>query len=224
MYRRAACPNEAPDFGVAVRLQIIQEHDIARPQARGEELADPRDEGRAVDSLPLRIQRDPTGRTDGVDHRQVLALVHRPRLDVLVAPSHLRVGSPHRQIRARFIEDDEAGRLDPSLPPQIKVTRLAWTSGRSISLGRGCFFEHVSRPMDRPDDARPTDPRAAGHPAHGSPDTGMSTPPAHPPGVAGQASADRESSSDVLFRSDVSATGRYRHRLGNGRNPVRRAR
>ena len=40
----------------------------------------------------------------------------------------------------------------------------------------------------------------------------------------GQASADRESSSDLLLRSDVSATGRYRHRLGNGRNPVRRAR
>ena len=30
--------------------------------------------------------------------------------------------------------------------------------------------------------------------------------PAHPPGVAGQAYADRESSSDVLLRSDVSAS------------------
>ena len=41
------------------------------------------------------------------------------------------------------------------------AARLAWTSGRSISLGRGRFFEHISHPMHRAPEARGCGPLRA---------------------------------------------------------------
>ena len=121
-----------------------------------------------------------------------------------------------------------------------------WTSARSYAdqfrtwycvLYFGCTLDFMSRSctccrhdgqeVDRgsPRGAGSVHQRPTSRPTHhGSPDTGMNTPPVHPPDVTGQAYADRESSRDVLLRSDVSATGRYRPRPGNGRSPVRRAR
>jgi hypothetical protein len=114
----AAGTDQASDLGVAVRLQIIEEHDIAASQAWRQTAADPVDEGGGVDGPPLGVQRHPARPADGANQRQVVAPVHRPRLNVLLPPLYPRVGPPHREVRARFIEHDKTRRVNAPPPCQ----------------------------------------------------------------------------------------------------------
>ena len=68
---------------------------------------------------------------------------------------------------ARFAPDSSTNTSRAGSTPVAhwrNAARLARTSGRSCSAGRGRFFKHVSRPPQRAQDTRPMDPVRQGHP------------------------------------------------------------
>jgi len=110
--------DQRADFRGFVRLQIVEQDDITRTQARPEAAAHPLDEARLRHRAPLRAEGQPPVATDGADDREIVAPVHRPRLHVFLPPLNPRVGSAHRDVRPGFIEKDQTFRIDVAHPPQ----------------------------------------------------------------------------------------------------------
>src|SRR6187200_1723977 len=96
---RPAADNDASDARIFVGAQIVEHDDIPGLQARGQTPSDPRDERLRRGGRPLGAQRHPAALPNGADQRQVLAPVHRARLDVFGPPSDPYVRSPHRKMR-----------------------------------------------------------------------------------------------------------------------------
>src|SRR5262245_22670905 len=71
--------DEEANLGSLVRLQIVQQHNVASAQSRGEPTPHPGDKGGCVHRLPLRAQHDPAPAANGADEREVVAPVHRAR-------------------------------------------------------------------------------------------------------------------------------------------------
>ena len=116
--RGAPCLDQASDVGGFVRFEVVEEHDVVRPQAGRQSAADPLDEEPRVDRPPLGVQRDPARPADRADQRQVLPPVHRAWFDVFLAPQDPRVGAPHREVRPRLVEHHQTGRINRPHPSQ----------------------------------------------------------------------------------------------------------
>jgi hypothetical protein len=115
------CPDafDGPPYGrLFVRAEIVQHHDGAPPQPRDECAPDPPEERLRVDGAPAGAEGHPSPPTDGADQGQVVAPIHRSRLDILAAPQDPRVRPTHREIRPGFIDEDQALRIDATHPSQ----------------------------------------------------------------------------------------------------------
>lgn len=96
---------------VLVRRQVVHHHDISTSELRGEPSTDPIQKSDSRGGVPKGAEGDPGVSPDRADQRQVVSPVSRAWFDQLLAAPDPRVRSPHRQICARFIDEDQAGRV-----------------------------------------------------------------------------------------------------------------
>src|SRR3989442_957779 len=117
------------------------------PEARGEALANPGGELVGVQRVPLRAERDPALQAHRADQRQVVSPVHRPRFHVLLAAHHPGVRSAHRDVRSRFIEEDQALGIQPAHLSQER--RALRRDVRPIDFARPRPFFFSTNPTRR---------------------------------------------------------------------------
>ena len=123
----AAVLHEFANQSSFVRCQVIEHYHVAAPQLRGKTPAYPGDKPVGIDGPPTRAQSEPAVRTHGPDHGQTISPVHRPWFHRDLAARQPRMRPAHRQIRARFIEENE--------PPQVygfRPTLVAPTLGSHV--------------------------------------------------------------------------------------------
>src|SRR5688572_3521402 len=108
--------DQRADASRLVRGQIVEHDDVAAAQAGHQSAVHPLDKPRRRHRAPRRAQRQPAIDAHRADQCQVVAPVPRPRLDQFTAPRHPRMRAAHRQIRARFIEKNQAAPVDAAQP------------------------------------------------------------------------------------------------------------
>ena len=108
---RARVFNQVAHLPGLMRRQVVHEDDIPGAQLPHEVSSYPADEAWTIHRAPGRGKGEPLVRADGSDHRQVIAPVHRARFDQDFAARQPRVRAAHREIRARFIKEDQPTRV-----------------------------------------------------------------------------------------------------------------
>jgi hypothetical protein len=138
--------------GGLMHAQVVEQHDIAMPQAGRQALPHPGGEGRRIHRLPLGGEGD---------H----ALPPYRAQCVKLSPRFSGRGSTNSSLRHTHACERPMARLAPASSMKTKrsgatpciafrnAMRFAATSGRSISLGRGRFFKHEAGPPQRPSKA-----------------------------------------------------------------------
>ena len=138
------CPAGGCDPGVMVRGQIVHHDNVARREAREQLGLEPRDEAGPVRGLEHRGEDDPTRQPDRAKEGEIGAPVHGDAIDELSAPLHPGMASPHGQIEARFVEEDEL--LDRNAKdPSSKRPPLRYDVG-PLTLQRPASFFLMTYP------------------------------------------------------------------------------
>ena len=139
LQRRAALFDELADAPVFVCPEIVQDDDVPRPQSRGEAPGHPRDEAVGIGRLPA-------GRIVSQRSARIAPII------VKLSPQCIDRGSTTTAPRwthacdrpiARFAPDSSTNTSRAGSTPVAhwwNAARLARTSGRSCSAGRGRFF------------------------------------------------------------------------------------
>ena len=116
--RRPARFDPRSDRRLFVRLEVVHQDDVARLQMRHQLTTHPGEERHLVHRPPAGPERDPAVAPDRADQCQVVPPVHRARFHVFGPAWHPRMRSPHREVRARFIDKDQPLRINPPHPSQ----------------------------------------------------------------------------------------------------------
>ena len=163
LQRRAALFDELADAPVFVCPEIVQDDDVPRPQSRGEAPATHATKRSALAVCQLvRIVSQRSARIAPIIVKLSPPFIGRGSTTTAPRWTH----ACDRPI-ARFAPDSSTNTSRAGSTPVAhwrNAARLARTSGRSCSAGRGRFFKHVSRPPQRAQDTRPMDPVRQGHP------------------------------------------------------------
>lgn len=88
--------------------QVVHDDDVAATELGKQLFHKPCNEPVAVGSRELGRHRDPATAADGAEQREVLAPIHRATLDMLLALANPGMGSTHREVQARFVEEYES--------------------------------------------------------------------------------------------------------------------
>ena len=138
--RGAPCLDQASDVGGFVRFEVVEEHDVVRPQAGRQSAADPLDEKNRV-----------------LTARHLVFSVTQPvrriaPINVKFSPQFIGRGSTYSWPRRTHAWERPIARFAPASSSTTKragsivrthlrnAARFAWMSGRSTSLGRRRFF------------------------------------------------------------------------------------
>lgn len=119
---------------ILVRLGVVEHYDITSAEPGCESSPDPAHESFGVGGLEHRGECHPTVETNRSDHREVGSPVHRTRVEQLMPSADPGMRPSHRQIRPRFVEEDELLRWHtPDRSQECCASRL---DVRSVPLRR----------------------------------------------------------------------------------------
>ena len=142
--------DEPPDRRRRVRLEIVEEHDIAAAQARRQASTNPVLEPAGLHRPPAGPGRHPAARPDRADQGQVVPPIHRARFDIFLAPLHPRMRSAHRDIHACLIERDQPVEVNASDPALERLALLPNVGSVLFTRARPFFLStYPARPMAR---------------------------------------------------------------------------
>src|SRR5262245_30240984 len=143
-HRRLAAFDDRTDRRILVRVEVVQHHDVAVPQMRRQTAADPVNERLGVNRVPFGAQREPALLAQRADQGQVVAPVHRPRFHIFLAAADPHVRAAHRQMGARFIDENQPPRIDAAHPSQ--ECRTLRCHIRPVALARPRAFVLSTKP------------------------------------------------------------------------------
>ena len=131
---RASRLNELSNGRRLMCVEVVEQHNVSATEPWRQAAAHPLLEARVGDATPAHAECEPAIGAHRPDQRQVIAPVHRPRLHVFFASLHPRMRAAHRDIHARFIDGDQALRVDGRAP---RAKRLAFCMNvGSVTLTR----------------------------------------------------------------------------------------
>ena len=104
---RVGAFDQLGDATIVMRLCVVEDHDVAKPEFRNEALTNPSNESIGVRRLEDGAHRDPPRKAHRPDHREARAPIHRTRINELFATTNPSMRSTHREIRSGFVDENE---------------------------------------------------------------------------------------------------------------------
>jgi hypothetical protein len=143
--RRPGILDQVPHGRCFVRGEIVQDHDVTAPQMSHQVATDPRDKADAIHGAPRRGERQPAVDADGAYERQIVSPVDRSGFNEHGSAGQPGVRPPHREIRAGFVQKDEASRIYSSHPASER--RPLGLDRRTIVFRGACAFFLKTHPV-----------------------------------------------------------------------------
>jgi hypothetical protein len=137
--------------GIAVGAGVVHHHEVAGAERRAESVLEKSHERIAVGpALEGHHRFEAASEVQSTDHRGHGSAVPRHVVDGAFPARRSAVHPRHRDVRASFIDEDQARRIYGSLPGGPRFTKTADTRGVGFGGDEGLFFRvHPRRAIAR---------------------------------------------------------------------------